>query len=113
MQVETSEKGKSGNLLLKIENALMSGKFSKIALILLFAVLFAYGISNVKEYGRSWDELEAITITHSNWIEYAIRLFPDGSSIKENALASDYTPISVKFERDHGAAPFYFFLQDL
>jgi len=110
MQAEISEKEKSGNLLLKIEDALTNGKFSKIALVLLFAVLFAYGISNVKEYGRSWDELEAITITHSNWIEYAIRLFPDGSSVKENALAADITPISIKFERDHGAAPFYFFL---
>ena len=110
VQAEIREEEKSGSLILKIEEVLTKSKFSKIALIVLFAVLFAYGISNVKEYGRSWDELEAITIVHSNWIEYAIRLFPDGSSVKENALSAGITPISIKFERDHGAAPFYFFL---
>ena len=109
VQTEVSQKEKTGNPILKIEEVLTKGRFSKIALIVIFAVLFIYGISNVKEYGRSWDELEAITILRANWIEYGIRLFPDGSSVKENALSSGYTPISEKFERDHGAAPFYFF----
>ena len=79
----------------------------KVFLIFMFVLLFVYGISNVKEYGRSWDEEYDLEILRSNWVEYGIRLFPEGSKIKKLARESEIIPISVYVERDHGCAPYY------
>ena len=109
-RAETEKKAhESSCFILKIEETLAKGKFFKLSLILLFVCMFVYGISNVKEYGRSWDEEFDLEILQSNWVEYGIRLFPENSKIGKLALESGITPISVYVERDHGCAPYYAF----
>ena len=89
---------------------LKAGKAAYAAIIFLFIILFIYGISNTKEYGRSWDEPYAVFILESNWVEYAQRLFPEGSAPRNWADEPGIIPISVNFEKDHGCAPYYAFI---
>ena len=49
------------------------GKAAYAAIIFLFIMLFIYGISNTKEYGRSWDEPYAVFIKGTSFLKSKIR----------------------------------------
>ena len=82
----------------------------RIVILLVFVVLFIYGISNTTEYGRPWDEQDEIAILLANVKEYGnhplIQRIVNSTWLKYLKA----TPIGENIERDHGIAAYYGFV---
>lgn len=80
----------------------------KILIACFFTILFLYGITNITDYGRPWDEECEVNILRSNLKEYAIAFGElQWSNYDENMHIQ---AISQSIEKDHGEAPYYFFV---
>lgn len=80
----------------------------KIIIVTFFTIMFLYGITNITDYGRPWDEGGEINILRQNLKEYALAF---GESQWSNYYEDMHIQaISQSVEKDHGESPYYFFV---
>ena len=83
-------------------------KHQKGRTILLFLLLFFFGLSFLKEVGVNYDEKAEQNILKMNILEYANFLKPQSDLVKfykEEGIV----PIYQSVEKDHGISPYYLF----
>ena len=75
--------------------------------VLLFIMLFIFGLFLLKDVGANFDEDLEMTILKRNLAVYADKF--DISSIKNSDKMLNVEKISSNSEKDHGIATYYFF----